>query len=195
MRTRVRSLALLHGFRIPHCCELWCRSQTWLGYGIAVVPIGPLAWEPPYATGAALKKRQKTNKKTHTRLHDGNLGESHRVLNLSSSTLSCHPRASLCWNPAGWLQIPLAVYNGYHCCWTATAWQCGLGPSSLLPPKHCHKVSIPSFTQINYRADKQGKMELWKQSYAEIRTVYVGVNGGDRKERATQRVFKWKVRF
>ena len=33
----------------------------------AVVPIGPLAWEPPYATGAALKdKKTKINKYIHT---------------------------------------------------------------------------------------------------------------------------------
>ena len=32
----VRSLALLIGLRIRQCCELWCRSQTRLGSGIAV---------------------------------------------------------------------------------------------------------------------------------------------------------------
>ena len=31
---------------------LWCRPA-------AVVPIGPLAWEPPYAMGAALKIKKK----------------------------------------------------------------------------------------------------------------------------------------
>ena len=31
---------------------LWC----WLA---AVVPIGPLAWDPPYAAGAALKRQEK----------------------------------------------------------------------------------------------------------------------------------------
>ena len=39
MRFRVRSLALLGGLRIQHCCELWCRSQTqiWgLKSGVAV---------------------------------------------------------------------------------------------------------------------------------------------------------------
>ena len=38
---------------------LWCRPE-------AAAPIGPLAYEPPYATGAALKKKwtkdQKNNK-------------------------------------------------------------------------------------------------------------------------------------
>ena len=29
----------------------------------AVAPIGPLAWEPPYVVGAALKKKQKKTKK------------------------------------------------------------------------------------------------------------------------------------
>ena len=40
---------------------LWCRSAT-------VAPIRPLAWEPPYAAGAALK-RQKTNKQKKKFLH------------------------------------------------------------------------------------------------------------------------------
>ena len=31
---------------------LWCRLA-------AVAPIGPLAWEPPYAMGAALKSKKK----------------------------------------------------------------------------------------------------------------------------------------
>ena len=35
---------------------LWCRLA-------AAARIGPLAWEPPYAMGVALKKRQKDKKK------------------------------------------------------------------------------------------------------------------------------------
>ena len=34
---------------------LWCRPA-------AVAPIRPLAWEPPYAMGAALKKKKKKTK-------------------------------------------------------------------------------------------------------------------------------------
>ena len=35
------------------CCrELWCRPA-------AVAPIGPLAWELPYATGEALTRQKK----------------------------------------------------------------------------------------------------------------------------------------
>ena len=30
------SLALLSGLRIWRCRELWCRSQMWLGSGVAV---------------------------------------------------------------------------------------------------------------------------------------------------------------
>ena len=56
MRMQVQSLALLDGFRIWRCCELWCRPA-------ATAPIRPLAWEPPYAAGAALT-RQNKNKKT-----------------------------------------------------------------------------------------------------------------------------------
>ena len=57
MRLRVRSLGLLSGLRIQHCCELWCRLS-------ATAPIRPLAWEPPYAAGCGPKKDKKqTNKK------------------------------------------------------------------------------------------------------------------------------------
>ena len=42
-----------------------CRSQMWLWRRpAAIAPIQPLAWEPPYATSAALKKH--THKKRET---------------------------------------------------------------------------------------------------------------------------------
>ena len=67
MRFQVRSLALLSGLGIRRCCELWlghrCSSDSVL-LGLwhrlaAVAPVRPLAWEPLYATGAALKKGKK----------------------------------------------------------------------------------------------------------------------------------------
>ena len=36
MRTQVWILASLTGLRIQHCRERWCRSQMWLGSGVAV---------------------------------------------------------------------------------------------------------------------------------------------------------------
>ena len=36
MRLQVRPLVLLSGLRIQPCHDLWCRSQTRLGYGVAV---------------------------------------------------------------------------------------------------------------------------------------------------------------
>ena len=59
MRTQIRSLASLSGLRIWHCCKLWCRLQTqpnpevlWLWCRpAAIAQNGPLAWEPPCATG------------------------------------------------------------------------------------------------------------------------------------------------
>ena len=70
MRFQVQSLASLSGLRIRCCPELWCRLQTRLRSGVTVALgrpaatalIGHLDWEPPYATGAALK-RQKDKKK------------------------------------------------------------------------------------------------------------------------------------
>ena len=39
----------------PVLLWLWCRLA-------AVAPIGPLAWEPPYAAGTALEKIKTINK-------------------------------------------------------------------------------------------------------------------------------------
>ena len=39
MRTQIRSLASLSGLRIWPRGELWCRSQTWLGSGVAVAVV------------------------------------------------------------------------------------------------------------------------------------------------------------
>ena len=36
LRMWVQAPALLSGLRIRHCCELWCRSQTWLRSCVAV---------------------------------------------------------------------------------------------------------------------------------------------------------------
>ena len=68
MRMRVRYLASLSGLRIWHFSELQCRSQTQLGSEAVVwaggtAPIGPLAWELPYASDAALKRQKKKKKK------------------------------------------------------------------------------------------------------------------------------------
>ena len=65
MRLRVQSLASLSGLGIRVSCGvghkhgsdpallwLWCRLA-------ATAPIRPLAWEPPYAAGAALEKDKK----------------------------------------------------------------------------------------------------------------------------------------
>ena len=54
MRLWVQSLAFLSGLRILCCHELWRRAA-------AVASIRPLAWEPPYDAGAALKRPEKKN--------------------------------------------------------------------------------------------------------------------------------------
>ena len=59
MKLWVQSLALLSGLKIQHFPELWRRSQTQLRSDISVALIGPLAWEPPYAMGVALKRQKK----------------------------------------------------------------------------------------------------------------------------------------
>ena len=64
MRLWVRFLASLSMLRIWHCRELWCRSRCldpellWCRPA-AIALIGPLAWEPPYAVGVALKSKKR----------------------------------------------------------------------------------------------------------------------------------------
>ena len=69
MRMQVKSLASLSGLRSQCCHELWCRSQTQLGSGVAVAVclwcrlaaaalIRLLAWEIPYAAHGALKSKK-----------------------------------------------------------------------------------------------------------------------------------------
>ena len=58
LRMWVRSLASLSGSGIRCCHELWCRLA-------AAAPIWPLAWELPYAAGAALKKKWTKHKKDY----------------------------------------------------------------------------------------------------------------------------------
>ena len=81
MRTQVQSLALLSELRTQHCCGigrrcgsypallwLWCRPA-------AIAPIQLLAWEPPYATGPALKSKKKKGRSGYIqRMTDGSYG-------------------------------------------------------------------------------------------------------------------------
>ena len=63
----VQSMASLNELKIQRGHKLWCRLQMRFRSCIAVTvasaraaaPFQPLAWEPPCATGAAVKKKKK----------------------------------------------------------------------------------------------------------------------------------------
>ena len=63
MRMQVPSLTSISGLRIWHSCELWCRSQVWLGSGMAVASSCISDSTPSLGTstchGAALKRKKK----------------------------------------------------------------------------------------------------------------------------------------
>ena len=68
----VRSLALLSELgrsSVAMCCGVGCRggldpALLWLWHAlVAVAPIGPLAWDTPYAADAALERQKKKKKK------------------------------------------------------------------------------------------------------------------------------------
>ena len=73
MRLRVRSLPLLsgqgQGSGVAVSCGVGCRRGSdpvllWLWRRLAATaPIRPLAWEPPYAAGAAQEMAKKKDKK------------------------------------------------------------------------------------------------------------------------------------
>ena len=97
MRLWVRSLALLGGLRISIAvsCGIGCRHGSdpaflWLWSRLAATaPIRPLAWEPPYAVGAAqeMAKRQK-KKKSKTPSVDKNI-EQPELLNIAEDNIKC----------------------------------------------------------------------------------------------------------
>ena len=72
-------------------------SLLWLWDRLAAVaPIRPLAWEPPYASGVALK-RQKTKKKKKKKERKKSVcGVVRQVIVLSSSPPSLPPLYTLC---------------------------------------------------------------------------------------------------
>ena len=102
MRLRVRSLPLLSGLMIRRYCELWYRLQTRLGSEllwlwcrpVATALIGPLAWEPPYATGAAQKTAKKKKKLTFkNQLHFCILTMKYKKINIKIQyLLKSHPK-------------------------------------------------------------------------------------------------------
>ena len=58
-------------------CGVGCRrgldpALLWLWRRLAAIaPIGPAAWEPPYAAGATLKRQKTEKKKRKKGLHGG----------------------------------------------------------------------------------------------------------------------------
>ena len=45
------------------CAVVWVADAAWLWRRpAAVAPVGPLAWEPPYAVGAAIKRQKRKRK-------------------------------------------------------------------------------------------------------------------------------------
>ena len=81
MRMQVWSLAFLRGLRVQHCCELWCRSQTWLrtrvAVAVAVAQAGSCSSNSTPSLGNSIdhtcgpKKQKKKKKKNYSWIMDG----------------------------------------------------------------------------------------------------------------------------
>ena len=101
MRMQVQSLVSLVESTIQHCCELLLtdvagiRYSLWLWCRLAVAAlIWPLAWELPYATGAALKE------KIYIYIDPGLFRSNHRRLQsfCPHQTMHTHPSHGETWS-------------------------------------------------------------------------------------------------
>ena len=77
MRTWVRSMSSLSRLSIWRCCELWCRSQTWLGSCVAVALASSCSSVSPPSLGTSLrhmcpkkKKKKKSSIRSLTHFRD-----------------------------------------------------------------------------------------------------------------------------
>ena len=84
--------------------------MLWLGCGpAAVASIGPLAWEPPYATGAALKsKKKKVSDLAEVPAEDS------KYLNLLISLLSISQTSLACSDPRSLDNSKFSLWSGTH---------------------------------------------------------------------------------
>ena len=161
MRTRVRSLALLCGLRIQHCMSSgvgWrCGSdhaRQWLwSRPTGAVPIWPLAWEPPYDMGVALKrqktKQKKTNKQTNKKQERTLECEGNKVsLVAHYKTRGITRIFQLSFNIKNLFQeIPLwcsgLMIQHYHSC--GAGWSCSMGSIPGPEISTCHECGPPKF--------------------------------------------------
>ena len=60
---------------------LWCRPA-------GVAPIGPLAWETPYAMGMALKRKKKKKRKEKAKKGNYKIGRKEIIISILLSKLS-----------------------------------------------------------------------------------------------------------
>ena len=65
----------------PELLWLWCRP-------VATAPIRPLAWEPPYAAGEALKRTEKTHFRQNTiAKEEGNTSKQMKAVKLGAQPM------------------------------------------------------------------------------------------------------------
>ena len=128
MRRSVDSLASLCGLRIQYCHELWCRSQMRrLRSGIVVAdltllwpataaPLQSLAWELPYATGAALKyKNKQTNKQKNPKTNKNENLWQKKSQKINKIDAHCRARSLTFQLWDGWEKARKLLHWGMRC--------------------------------------------------------------------------------
>ena len=89
MRTWVRSLHSLSELRILCCCQLWCRLQVWLRFGMAVAVAGHYSSDLTPSLGTSIccgRSPKKTKKKKSEQFSPFSVVH---LLPLTSKTFSC----------------------------------------------------------------------------------------------------------
>ena len=88
---------------IPCCCRLW--------YGPAAVAlVGPLAWEHPYATNAALKRKKKGLHGNNLNVH-WHMDGLKNVVHIHNGILLSHKKNKIMLFAATWMQIEILMLS------------------------------------------------------------------------------------
>ena len=116
---RFQSLASLSGLRIWCCHKVWLGLQRQLKSGVALAvvqasatsPMGPLAWELPYATGVAVKRKKLKWLLIHYNAPQLFIKDAHVTQHGTSMKLGCPVKTRLVAlfrksSPTDWLCLP-----------------------------------------------------------------------------------------
>ena len=97
MRIWVLTLASLSGLRTQHCLKLCLDAVLlWLWHRLAVAPIQALAWQLPYAMGAAFKTKKKKKEEEEEEGSSVTCSNTVNNMDIMLSEISQPPKSKYC---------------------------------------------------------------------------------------------------